>query len=42
MFEKVIALDPKEVPSRRSKFIEESKTLRQIAEDNLKLLPAKQ
>lgn len=42
MFEKVVALDPKEVPSKRSKFIEETKTLRQIAEDNLKLLPAKQ
>jgi Flp pilus assembly protein TadD len=42
MFEKVIALDPKGVPSRRSKFIEETKTLREIAEDNLKILPAKQ
>jgi Flp pilus assembly protein TadD len=41
MFEKVIALDPKDVPSRKSKFIQESKTLREIAEDNLKTLPAK-
>jgi Tfp pilus assembly protein PilF len=41
MFERVIALDPKEVPARKSKFIQESKTLREIAEDNLKTLPAK-
>jgi len=42
MFERVIALDPKEVPARRSKFVQASKTLREIAEDNLKTLPAKQ
>ena len=42
MFERVIALDPQEVPARRSKFVQASKTLREIAEDNLKTLPAKQ
>ena len=41
MFERVIALDPQEVPARRSKFVQASKTLREIAEDNLKTLPAK-
>ena len=42
MFERVVALDPQEVPARRSKFVQASKTLREIAEDNLKTLPAKQ
>ena len=41
MFEKVIALDPTDKPSKRSKFVEESKTLKEIAEDNLKTLPPK-
>jgi len=41
MFERVVALDPQEVPARRSKFVQASKTLREIAEDNLKTLPAK-
>ena len=41
MFEKVVALDPKEKPSKRSKFVDDSKTLKDIAEDNLKTLPPK-
>jgi Flp pilus assembly protein TadD len=41
IFERVVALDPNEKPSKRSKFVDESKTLKQIAEDNLKTLPAK-
>lgn len=41
MFERVIALDPQEVPARKSKFLQESKTLREIAENNLKTLPAR-
>jgi len=41
MFEKVVALNPKEKPSKRSKFVDDSKTLKDIAEDNLKTLPPK-
>jgi Tfp pilus assembly protein PilF len=41
MFEMVIAHDSQEVPARKSKFLQESKTLREIAENNLKTLPAK-
>lgn len=41
MFEKVIAMNPTEKPAKRSKFIEESKNIKEIAEDNLKTLPPK-
>jgi Tfp pilus assembly protein PilF len=41
MFEKVIAMDAKDNPSRRSKFVDPNKNLTQIAQDNLKTLPAK-
>ena len=41
MFEKVVALNPTQRPSKRSKFVDDSKTLKDIAEDNLKTLPAK-
>ena len=41
MFDKVIALDAMQNPAKRSKFVDPSKNLRQIAEDNLKTLPAK-
>ena len=41
MFEKVIALNPSEKPSKHSKSVGESKTLKEIAADNLKTLPAK-
>jgi Flp pilus assembly protein TadD len=41
MFEKVIALDSQEKPAKRSKFIDSSKNLREIAEYNLTTLPAK-
>lgn len=41
MFEKVVAMNPTEKPPKRSKFIEESKNLKEIAEDNLKTLPPK-
>lgn len=42
MFEKVIALNPSEKPSKHSKFVGGSKTLKEIAADNLTTLPAKQ
>ena len=42
MFEKVVALNPDDKPAKRSSFIPDSKTLKDIAEDNLKTLPAKQ
>ncbi len=41
MFEKVIAMDAKDNPSRRSKFVDPNKNLTQIAQDNLKTLPPK-
>jgi len=41
MFEKVVALNPTEKPAKRSKFVDESRTLKDIAEDNLKTLPKK-
>jgi Flp pilus assembly protein TadD len=41
MFEKVIALNPTQTPAKRSAFVAENKTLKEIAEDNLKTLPAK-
>jgi len=41
MFEKVVALNPTEKPAKRSKFVDESRTLKDIAEDNLKTLPPK-
>ena len=41
MFDKVIALDALQNPAKRSKFVDPSKNLRQIAEDNLRTLPAK-
>jgi len=41
MFEKVIALDTQENPAKRSKFLDSSKNLREIAEYNLTTLPAK-
>jgi Flp pilus assembly protein TadD len=41
LFEKVIALDAQEKPGKRSKFVEPTKNLREIAEDNLRLLPPK-
>ncbi len=42
MFDKVIALDALQNPARRSKFVDPSKNLKQIAEDNLKTLPPQQ
>jgi Flp pilus assembly protein TadD len=42
MFEKVIAMDAKDKPSRRSKFVDSKKNLTEIAQDNLKTLPPKQ
>ena len=41
MFEKVISLNPSEKPSKHSKSVDSSKTLKDIAADNLKMLPAK-
>jgi len=41
MFDRVIAMDAQENPAKRSEFVDPSKNLRQIAEDNLKTLPAK-
>ena len=42
MFDKVIAMDAKDNPARRSKFVDPNKNLTQIAQDNLKTLPPKQ
>ena len=42
MFDKVVALNQTKNPAKRSKFVDESKTLKDIAEDNLKTLPPKQ
>jgi hypothetical protein len=42
MFEKVVALNPTETPAKRSAFVAETKTLKDIAEDNLKTVPAKE
>ena len=39
LFEKVIAMDAQQNPTKRSKFVEDWKNLKQIAEDNLKTLP---
>jgi tetratricopeptide (TPR) repeat protein len=39
MFEKVIALDSKQKPTKHSQSVNGAKTLREIAEDNLKMLP---
>jgi tetratricopeptide (TPR) repeat protein len=41
LFEKVIALDAQNKPDKRSKFVDPNKNLREIAEDNLRLLPPK-
>jgi len=41
MFEKVVALNPTQKPAKRSKFVDDSKNLKEIAEDNLKTLPPK-
>ena len=42
MFVKVIAMDAQERPAKRSNFVGASKNLRQIAQDDLKTLPAKE
>ena len=39
LFEKVIAMNAQQNPTKRSKFVEDWKNLKQIAEDNLKTLP---
>ena len=41
MFDKVIAMNATQSPTKRSKFIDDSLNLKEIAEVNLKTLPAK-